>query len=309
MQSNGISKRDQLILFLLGIFLIVVVIGYWGVRPQFRKMASIQNEMEEEEETKRENTMKISQLPMLEAECEEYQKVIDEYQDDFYSVMTSDEIDRMLTSQALSLGLSAYDLEITMPDAPSDRLAYQYSYLYSQQIAAQATAEDQEALGAEERESAAEAEEYATGEESDLNEDGESTTSTYVANQEIYAATVSMTVGGDMEDLQKFLDQLNAPEKRILVVSYAWGEREVPITSTGAASSSADTSVMLGSDESADTSTGEVAVQVTKTLTVNLEIYMNKSDASLSSATDASGNTESTDAVDSGDMQVTPGDN
>lgn len=36
---------------------------------------------------------------------------------------------------------------------------------------------------------------------------------------------------------------------------------------------------------------------------------MNKSDASLSSATDASGNTESTDAVDSGDMQVTPGDN
>lgn len=42
MQSNGISKRDQLILFLLGIFLIVVVIGYWGVRPQFRKMASIQ---------------------------------------------------------------------------------------------------------------------------------------------------------------------------------------------------------------------------------------------------------------------------
>lgn len=41
MQSNGISKRDQLILFLLGIFLIVVVIGYWGVRPQFRKMASI----------------------------------------------------------------------------------------------------------------------------------------------------------------------------------------------------------------------------------------------------------------------------
>ena len=118
-----------------------------------------------------------------------------------------------------------------------------------------------------------------------------------------------MTVGGDMEDLQKFLDQLNAPEKRILVVSYAWGEREVPITSTGAASSSADTSVMLGSDESADTSTGEVAVQVTKTLTVNLEIYMNKSDASLSSATDASGNTESTDAVDSGDMQVTPGDN
>lgn len=286
MQSNGISKRDQLILFLLGIFLIVVVIGYWGVRPQFRKMASIQNEIEEEEETKRENTMKISQLPMLEAECEEYQKVIDEYQDDFYSVMTSDEIDRMLTSQALSLGLSAYDLEITMPDAPSDRLAYQYSYLYSQQIAAQATAEDQEALGAEERESAAEAEEYATGEESDLNEDGESTTSTYVANQEIYAATVSMTVGGDMEDLQKFLDQLNASEKRILVVSYAWGEREVPITSTG-----------------------EVAVQVTKTLTVNLEIYMNKSDASLSSATDASGNTESTDAVDSGDMQVTPGDN
>ena len=71
MQSNGISKRDQLILFLLGIFLIVVVIGYWGVRPQFRKMASIQNEIEEEEETKRENTMKISQLPMLEAECED----------------------------------------------------------------------------------------------------------------------------------------------------------------------------------------------------------------------------------------------
>ena len=158
MQSNGISKRDQLILFLLGIFLIVVVIGYWGVRPQFRKMASIQNEIEEEEETKRENTMKISQLPMLEAECEEYQKVIDEYQDDFYSVMTSDEIDRMLTSQALSLGLSAYDLEITMPDAPSDRLAYQYSYLYSQQIAAQATAEDQEALGAEDRESPGEPE-------------------------------------------------------------------------------------------------------------------------------------------------------
>ena len=95
----------------------------------------------------------------------------------------------------------------------------------------------------------------------------------YRPNTDIYAVPVTMTVGGDLDDLENFIDDIINSDKRILMVGYSWGEYRNLIRGT---TSEEITDAVTDSSEGV-TAEEDAAVENLKTkksLTVKLEIYM-----------------------------------
>lgn len=229
------TERDKKLLIGLAIGVIIVCIGYWGIFPIIKDIGTIQEEIEVQDAREQVNSMKQLQLPMLEVDNETYEKDILEARAGFYKILTSDEIDKIFTGKALSHNLYAYEMNITMPTAPAKLEPYQYSQkaLYGEEeeeddgwaIAGDTTTSSDDLFG-------------------DFEEDEDTTG--------IYAATVSMRLGGEQEDLNAFLNELAAEGIKIRLCSYSFTDNR---------------NVVYGQDSGYE-------VVVNRTLNVVLEIYM-----------------------------------
>jgi hypothetical protein len=227
--------------------------------------------------------MKIMNLSGVEIQAEEYEKKIAEKKDEFYQIMTSSDIDRMMTEIAVDNSLYIYDLRFTMPQSPSERMAYQYSELYQQQMAQKAeyqtglAADGMTVVGNEDSDKESDSSGAATTDSSMIlmdafgDEEGG-----YQPNTDIYAVPVTMTVGGELSDLENFIDRLIHMDKRCMLVSYTWGEYR-DIVRRDANGNIIRNAVEIAPD------TGEEGVSeeelkadnvVRKSLTVRIEIYM-----------------------------------
>lgn len=205
------TERDKKLLLFLALFLIVVGIGYWGVRPLVKNIIQYNDDIEDEIALRDVNDVKIMELPMIEAENDELEKGIVKARTDFYPIMTSNEIDKMFTEMALNYGLYAYDLSISMPTEEAVLEPYQYSLK-----ALTYSVED---------------EEFQTSSDIDDMEDGDSEEDSEFEDLEdaqpgtgIYMSEVNMRVGGDEAVLQKFIDDLSKSKKKHLVKNYRWEE-------------------------------------------------------------------------------------
>ena len=93
----------------------------------------------------------------------------------------------------------------------------------------------------------------------------------YQPNTDIYAVPVTITVGGDIYDLEQFIDEINNLDKRALLIGYTWGEfRDVVRRDSEGNVISSDSTT----SEATDSSDTTVEVITRKSLTVRLEIYM-----------------------------------
>ena len=307
--KTTMTERDKKLLVGMLIGVIIVAIGYWGILPQVKRYNKLETKIEIEEDEKKINQIKIANAGSIEMAADTYEEKIAEKKDEFYQIMTSSEIDRMMTQLATESGLDIYELSFNMPETPSGREAYQYSELYKQQQAAKSEAEEEEE------------EDEEIDEEKDEEKDSSSSSSDnkskskkkgptkaeimsevmgpeeggYQANTDIYAVPVTMTVGGDLSDLDNFVEKIISIDKRVLLVGYSWGqfrsivrrdangniitESDPTAEGEGGSTMSKETTddgeIITSKVESTETIPGETVEIVTKkSLTVKLEIFM-----------------------------------
>ena len=300
--KTNMTERDKKLLVFMFMIVIIVGIGYWGVIPQIKAANSYSSKAEDEEAEKKINQLKIVNAASIEMQADEYRGDIAERKNEFYQIMTNSEIDRMMTEMAEGEDLEIYDLTFSMPKNPSPRLAYENSDLYMQQVR-----QMEEFMKEEEDEEEDEAMAAATSGKLNSTKDKNSTKGKkkiqttaevndeimgaedgYQMNTDIYAVPVSMTVGGNISDLNSFLNKIIHADKRILLVSFSWGEyREILEYDSegnyiGKTSSTVDT-VGVSSEE---VENEEVKKVDKKSLTVKIEIYMCDT-SSVASETDA----------------------
>ncbi len=217
------TQRDKKLLMYLGLFVVIVCFGYWGVRPLVKGIIETDEAIAEAETEHEINELKLIELPMYEADNQELEDNILIARQSFYPMMTAAEIDKMMTGMALGYDLYAYDLSISMPKEEVQSSPYQY--------AAQEEVEE-EYIAEEEVKSTTleDVDEYASG-----NADKEvSIDQTYNASTGIYVASINMKVGGDKIRLQKLIDDLSTSDDKQLVRNYSWeNSASVRVTETG----------------------------------------------------------------------------
>lgn len=300
--KTNMTERDKKLLVGMFIGVIIVAIGYWGIRPQLKQYFALAEKIEKEEDTQKLNKQKLLNVGSIEVQADGYEEKIAERKDEFYPVMTSSEVDRMMTQMAVGHNLNVYDLSFNMPSSPTARLAYQNSSLYAWQLEAMANY-------SEEGESSASDKVDSLLDEEDSDEDSGETNDKssapgkseedimsdvmggeeggYQPNTDIYAVPVTITVGGDVYDLEQFIAEINNLDKRALLLGYSWGEfREVVRRDADGNIISSESSTS-GEGVSADElSDANLEVVTRKSLTVRLEIYMCDT-SDVATATDA----------------------
>lgn len=292
--KTTMTDKDKKLLVGMFIGVIIVAIGYWGILPQIKAYNNVSEKIEKEENTKKINQLKLMNVGAIEIQADDYESRVAAEKDEFFQIKSSSEIDRMMTEMATDNNLDIYNLDFIMPSTPSERLAYKNSALYNTQLQLIA---DYEASSMDEEDD--EDEDIAALEGDSLTDDTASTVKTskssslteedinkqifgegegaYRPNKDIYAVPVTMTVGGDLADLENFIDNIIHSDNRILMVSYAWGEyrslvrRDADGNVIGESTAVSDDSAGVSSEE-LESSTVEVVVR--KSLTVKLEIYM-----------------------------------
>ena len=292
--KTTMTERDKKLLLGMFIFVIIVAIGYWGVIPQLKKYNKLESKIDKEETTKSVNEQKVANLIFVESMCEEYEEAMAENKAKFFDRMTEAEVDFMLTTKAVDHNLEAYSLRIDIPKKPSSRMAYVYSDLYNQQLewkknreslSLDEDEEEDDLLGTGSSDSKSKSKNKETTEETvDIFGD----TETVGDNTDIYAANVTVSLGGDEADLKAYLDEIMASEKKILITSFSWGEYktqkavEVPIEEIIQADEKAEAekSEGEGTDSSDSTASNTQKTQTkyelvtVKSLTISMEIYM-----------------------------------
>ena len=305
--KTNMTARDKKLLVGMFIGVIIVAIGYWGILPQVKQYRALASKIEKEEAAQSINKQKLINTGAIEAQADNYESLIAERRDEFYPIMTSSEIDKMMTQMAVSHGLNIYDLNFNMPSDPTGRLAYQNSDLYTWQVQAMAdytpeeTASDDDMLSLD-------SDSDSKDKDKDKDKDSATTTPTmtdeelmmevmgdeeggYQPNTDIYAVPVTITVGGDIYDLEQFIDEINNLDKRALLIGYTWGEfRDVVRRDSEGNVISSDSTT----SEATDSSDTTVEVITRKSLTVRLEIYMCDT-SDVATATDADVDAETTE--------------
>ena len=296
--KTNMTERDKKLLVGMFIGVIIVAIGYWGIRPQLKQYFALAEKIEKEEDTQKLNKQKLLNVGSIEVQADGYEEKIAERKDEFYPVMSSSEVDRMMTQMALGHNLNIYDLSFNMPTSPTARLAYQNSSLYAWQLEAMANySEDDEPSASDEMDSLLDEGDGEKDEDKQTTSDkteedimsdvmgGEE--GGYQPNTDIYAVPVTITVGGDVYDLEQFIAEINNLDKRALLLGYSWGEfREVVRRDADGniiSSESSTSSEGVSTDELSD---ANLEVVTRKSLTVRLEIYMSDT-SDVATATDA----------------------
>ena len=285
--KTNMTERDKKLLVFMFMVVIIVGIGYWGVIPQIKAANSYSSKAEDEEAEKKINQLKIVNAAGIEIQADEYREDIGDSKDEFYHIMTNSEVDKMMTEMAEEEGLEIYDLSFYMPSAPSERMAYQNSELYTQQALAKAELakdDDDDEMDDVNGDDTSDSKEKKTkkGKKiqtvAEINDQILGDESVYQLNTDIYAVPVSMTVGGKISKLNSFLNKIIHADKRILLVAYSWGDyREIiEYDSDGnyIGKSSTESSVSSEGVSAEEMENEELKKVDKRSLTVKIEIFM-----------------------------------
>ena len=197
------TERDKKLIVMLSIVVIVVAIGWWGIRPALRDANAAKEEIEEEEELKETNDMKVARIPFYEAQIESNNEKLKELKTGFFPMMNSDQIDKKFTGLVLERGLFAFDLDIRVDRSPLSMSPYRYSRLAANPYLLNEDEEDSE---------------DASLTEADYEEDLSG------INDRVYKAHISFRIGGNKDELMRLIDDLAAYEPMLLITGYRWTE-------------------------------------------------------------------------------------
>ncbi len=277
MKSN-MSQKDKRLLLFMFLFVVVVGIGYWGIIPQIKQYNKLEAEIEEQEALKSINEQKVANYIFVESQCEEFEANMAEDKEKFFDRMKEADVDKLLTNKALKYQLESLNLSIHIDSQPSARMAYRYSDLYSQQVQwAEERKNEAKALAQTDDDLLSGATDSKKSDKDDEKEDKEETsveyevvdifgnTDTVGVNNDIYAARVTMTLGGEKANLRAFLQEIMDYDKEILITSFSWSEYRVQKPKDG---------LVITAENRDQLKARDYDVITVDALTITMELYM-----------------------------------
>ncbi len=221
--KTNMTERDKKLLVAMFIGVIIVAIGYWGILPQIKQCKTLEAKIQREEAIQKLNKTKILNAGTLEIQADDYEARIAERKDEFYPIMTSSQVDRMMTEMALDSDLNIYDLSFNMPSTPTSRMAYSNSALYTRQQQMLAEYKPEETTESSSDDDLLTETTEATESKSTKSDDKKVKMPTeteedvmaaviggveggYQPNTDIYAVPITITVGGNISDLENFIE-------------------------------------------------------------------------------------------------------
>ena len=179
-----LKERDKKLLVILAVFVLIVGVGAGVLMPLLDKGQELQEKAADARIEQQEREQKVVSLPVLRDRESTVLSNIEEMRKDFYPVMKSMEIDKMLTELALSKGLIVKDLDIKMPASGEFSTMKDYSAF------------------------------------TDAGEP--ETADAGVTYNGIYTAVVSMTLQGSRGEIQSMMDDCAANEPGMRITDFMW---------------------------------------------------------------------------------------
>lgn len=246
MQTQMTQKDKKLIVF-LAIFVIVVAGGYWGIYPVISSIFVTNQAIADGREQENVNSLKMAQVAMLEADNETMEQDMTDLKQTFFPMMTSDQVDKYITGLVLDYHLSAYDLNIVMPESEAVNEPYQYS-----DKAQEVPEDDSLPAPGTEAETSVHATESAEAALDSTTESAQLFAEEEAVSTGVYMVEVSAKVGGEEAALERLIDDLSVSDKKQHLLNYSWGE---------------ESSLSFAED-------GTFQVGTDRTLTMTLDLYM-----------------------------------
>ncbi len=128
LQTN-LSKKDKMTIAIVLFVALVFVVAWFLIRPSISSITTTEEKIKQAEQTQQLYKQKIISLSSGEAV---YEKSVNDLNDstvEFYQVMDSSEIDKMVTSYVLKSGLFSENLVINILDGSVKESPYTYSSL------------------------------------------------------------------------------------------------------------------------------------------------------------------------------------
>lgn len=125
--TTKLTDRDKKLLVILAVFVLIVGVGFGVLYPLASKNQELQMQLTEAKLAKIENEQKVAGVANLRSQKEKSLETMTQVQSEFFTVMESKDIDKMMTEMALSYGLVARDLDIAMPAAGAYTSLKEYS--------------------------------------------------------------------------------------------------------------------------------------------------------------------------------------
>ena len=224
--SNGMklemkfTERDKKLIVFLALFLLIVGVGYFVVRPLYTRVEELKTQAEDLQWQVEQTKSYLARLPQLRKMNEELQNDKQQELQIFYPHMESQELDKMITGLTLQASLGAKSLTIAIPDEP---------YAITPYFLSVPQPDEEEQLSESEQAYEDEKADNTQPEDAQAEDDG--------TEQVLYAALLSVDATGSHEQLQKYIDLLSDDEKypAIQVDSYTWdNENRVDTDELGA---------------------------------------------------------------------------
>lgn len=185
-----VTERDKKLLVFLAIFVVVVGLGAGVILPLLSKSQELREELTQAQLVQTEKEQKVLSLSTMEKRKKEAEASLEEMKKEFYGVMQSKDIDKMLTEMALSNGVVVNEMDIAMPSLG------EYTQLtdYSKMLIAAAL----------------------------NNEEGTQDKEEAPSYGGVYTAQVEMTMTGGRVPLQAVLDNCASQEPKMRIAEFLW---------------------------------------------------------------------------------------
>ena len=239
------TERDKKLIVFLALFLLIVGIGYFVVRPLYASVEQLRAQADELEMQVGQTQSYLARLPQLRRINEELQGQKQDELQIFYPYMESQELDKMITGLTLHESLGAKNLTISIPDTPYAITPY-FLAMPQQDEEGEQLSDSEQAYESETSDDTAGQTDEAQTDDMQAGTDG--------SEQILYVATLAVDATGTHEQLQAYIDLLSDDEKypAIQVSSYTWNRENT-----------------VGTDES-----GAFMMQSGEALHIELSVYM-----------------------------------
>lgn len=185
-----VTERDKKLLVFLAIFVVVVGLGAGVILPLLSKSQELREELTQAQLEQTEKEQKVLSLSTMEKRKKEAEASLEEMKKEFYGVMQSKDIDKMLTEMALSNGVVVNEMDIAMPSLGE----YMQLTDYSKMLIAAAL----------------------------NNEEGTQDKEEAPSYGGVYTAQVEMTMTGGRVPLQAVLDNCASQEPKMRIAEFLW---------------------------------------------------------------------------------------
>ena len=218
-----LTKRDKKLLILLGIILVVTGFVFLAIKPLAVRLKETKANLEKEEELREINQKKISLYSDLADYDDALHKKIEKNVEDFYEMMTPEEIDRMLTDMALGYHLEARNLDIQIPEEEEELEPYVFYEAAANKLENDSGYESiSGAAGMYDVEAMMEEKSMLSEDAKDTQEEETEAIEEDTLTFGIHTAQISMQLSGSEENLKAMLENLLKKNKSLRLTGYSF---------------------------------------------------------------------------------------